>query len=190
MDIFYKDQVNAGTLAVFTVPQAQGQANLLFFNQPAPQGTTFVPGIIISNVQYGQTSAAQFQRSLGNTIYVYSFGDEMGNLTISGLAFPRTCDDKNGLREVLEFYRNNRVAKSVARIRITFADETIDGFLVAMSMATADVSSGVHSFQLLLRSIPLAFQKRSGGSGNIFSDASTRDADAAADSSSIEGVVA
>ena len=80
MDIFYKNQVNAGTLSVFTLPQVRGQANLFFFNSPAPQGQTFIPGAVITGVDYQQQTNTQFQRSLDNTIYVYSFGDQMGNM--------------------------------------------------------------------------------------------------------------
>ena len=180
MDIFYKDEVNAGTLSVISLPKIRGQANLFFFNKPAMRGTTFVPGVIVTAVQYGQSTATQFQKSLDNTIYVYSFGDEMGNITVSGMAFPRTCNGQNGLREVLEFYRVNRVSRSVDSVRITFADETIEGFLMAMSMSTADAASGTHAFQLLIRSIPLAHQKRANTTGSqVASAAATQNTNAA-----------
>lgn len=162
MDIFYKDAVNSGTLFVFTLPQVKGEAKLFFFNSPAPKGTTFLPGVIITAVNYTQQTNTQFQQSLDNVIYVYSFGDQMGNVSIGGLAFPRQCDNTvNGITELIEFYRDNRVSRNVERVRVTFANEVIEGFLVSLAITTADVSSGVHSFQMLLRTVPLAFDKRS-----------------------------
>ena len=159
MDLFYTDKVSSGTLVVFKLPPIRGQANLFFFNQPAPQGSTFVPGVIITSLNLGQRTNTQFQQSLENIIYVYSFGDLMGDLQISGIAFPRRCvDDKNGIQELMKFYKENRVSRAVNHVQITFANEVIRGFLVGLSMNTLDVSSGAHNFTLLLKTIPAAFR--------------------------------
>lgn len=160
MDIFYRNRVNAGTLSIFTLPQVRGQANLFFFNVPAPTGPQkmFVPGAIITKISYQQQTNSQFQQSLDNIIYVYSFGDKMGNIAINGMAFPRVCSgNQNGITEVLNFYRQYRISSTVSAVRVTFANEVINGFLVGMSLQTVDTSSGVHAFSLLLRTIPASF---------------------------------
>lgn len=169
MDIFYRDKINAGTLSVVSIPQVSGQANLLAFTNPAPKGSqgTFIPGIIVTKLDYKQATNTQFQQSLENIIYVYSFGDQMGDLTVSGMAFPRVCGDGNvnGISELFSFYKSNRVSKEVSALRITFAKEVIRGFLVSMALSTVDPSAGIHTFSLLLKTIPAAF--RSSASGGV-----------------------
>lgn len=104
-------------------------------------------------------TSTQFQQSLENVLYVYSFGDQMGNMTLRGMAFPRQCDaESNGIAELLKFYKEYRVSKSGSRIRLTFADEVINGFLVGLALTTVDASSGLHSFTLLIKTIPAAFR--------------------------------
>jgi hypothetical protein len=160
MDLFYEDTINAGTLVVFTLPNIRGQANLFVFTDPAPQGETFVDGVIITRINSEQRTNTQFQQSLENVIYVYSFGDQIGDLQISGLAFPRRCkDDKNGIQELIKFYREHRVSRRVQRVQITFANEVINGFIVGMALSTVDASSGAHNFNLLLKTLPAAFRR-------------------------------
>lgn len=155
MDIFYKDKINIGALSVFTLPEVRGQANLLVFHAPSPSGRTLLPGVVITHVDYQQRTNAQFQRSLGKTIYVYSFGDHMGDLNIRGVAFARTCDgDFNGISELQKMYTQYKVSGSSPEVRLAFADEVIRGFLVAMSVGTADTSAGIHQFSMLLKTIP------------------------------------
>lgn len=182
MDIFYKDSVNAGTMVVVSLPKVRGQANIFFFNAPAPQGRTFVNGAIITEVSYGQAANAQFQQSVDNTIYVYSFGDQMGQVAISGVVFPRLCaNDQNGIQELLKFYSNYRVSKSVQRVRVTFANEVIEGFLVSMQLMTADNAAGIHRFVLTMATIPSAFQRSttalSGGSSETYVDEADDESD-------------
>lgn len=163
MDIFYKDTVNAGVMNIVTLPEVKGQAQLFFFTQPSSSGRTFVPNVIITKVDYQQRTNTQFQQSLENVIYVYSFGDLMGDLTVNGVAIPRSCDgDSNGIKEVMQFYKQNRVSNSVSDVRITFADEVIRGYLVGLSLSTLDASSGLHSMTLLLKTMPAAFRSSQG----------------------------
>lgn len=155
MDLFYKDKVNAGTLVVVKLPEIRGQANLLVFNDPAPSGTTFIPGVVITNISYAQQTNTQIQQSLDNLVYIYSFGDKVADLSISGLAFPRTCkSDENGIKSILQFYKDYRISKAVRPISLTFADEVIRGYLVGMNLQTTDAAAGIHSFVLMLKTMP------------------------------------
>lgn len=160
MDLFYKDRINAGTLTVFTLPEIRGQANLVVFTDPAPQGTTFVDGVIITKLNTVQRTNTQFQQSLDNVIYVYSFGDQMGDMQINGLAFPRNCSSgKNGIQELMKFYQEYRVSNRVQRIQLSFCNEIIDGFIIGMSISTLDASSGAHGFTLLMKTLPASFRR-------------------------------
>ena len=165
MDIFYKDTVNAGTLVVFKLPQIKGTANIFFFTEPAPTGRlgTFIEGAIITRVSYEQKTNSQFQQSLDNIIYVYSFGDQMGNLAVSGIVFPRICSSPsdNGIHNLMKFYREQRVSRAVTNVKVMFGNETIRGYLVGMGLDTLDTADGTHRFVLQLKTIPLAFNRGS-----------------------------
>lgn len=168
MDIFYKSTTSAGTLVSVALPPIRGIANIVVFNQPTPAGRTFVNGALITSITNEQQTRTQFQQSLDNLIYVYSFGDQMGSLQVSGLAFPRVCaDSSNGISNLLKFYEQNRVSRALSRIRLTFANEVINGFLIGCSLSTEDPASGAHSFRLLLRTLPAAF--RTGADNSTFS---------------------
>ena len=159
MDIFYRNKVNAGVLHFVSVPKLIGSATLQF-NVPSPQDKTFVKGALITKLNYGQRTNSQFQQSLDNTIYVYSFGDMMGDLTLAGLAFPRSCEgNDNGVNRILSYYEENRVSKNVSTLQVTFASHVIKGYLVGINLSTLDPSSGLHNFTLLLKTIPASFRK-------------------------------
>lgn len=161
MDIFYQNEVNAGVLHVVSVPKLVGTATLKFV-VPAPAGQTFVTNALITGVNYAQRTNAQFQQSLDNVIYVYSFGDQMGDLTLSGLAFSRSCDGKeNGVANVQRFYRDYRVSYNLSAIKVVFADEVIRGYLIGLGMNTVDPSSGLHNFNLMIKTVPPGAAKQS-----------------------------
>ena len=150
MDIFYKNQVNDGMLSVFRLP-ASARSAVIKFNG----GTKLIKGTIIQSITYGQQSLAQFQQSLDNVIYVYSFGEQMGQLTVNGLAFPRQCNTQiNGIDELMNFYKQNRISNNLADIKISIGTGTIVGYLVGMSLNTFDPASGVQSFSLSIRTVP------------------------------------
>lgn len=174
MRIFYRDQYNTGTLVVLNIPKSRGQANLFFFRDPAPRGPTFIPGVVVQNVQYTQETNTQFQPGLGSLIYVHNFGDQMGSLNVTGLAFPRACQQPavNGLKEVMSFYRDRRISASTGgnllRVKVVFAEEVLVGFLTTMGLSTVDEESGVHQFQLGLRCMPQNFRLPAAGSSAPF----------------------
>jgi len=162
VDLFYKNEVASGTLMVVKVQKVYGQASIVAFTDPSPAGSegTFVENATIQRLTYTQQSNAQFQQSLDNVLYVYSFGDHIGDLQITGLAFPRACgNDRNGIQEVINFYKDYRISRSVSPVKISFVDEIIRGYLLGMSIATVDTSSGVHSYNMKLKTIPAAMDR-------------------------------
>jgi hypothetical protein len=158
MDIFYKDSVAAGALKVVALPPIRGSAKLLVFNNVGSKSRTVIDGVLITNIAYSQRTNTQFQQSLENIIYAYSFGDQPGDLTISGFAFFRTCDSGNGISNLLKFYKDKRISNNFDKITVTLADEVINGYLIAMTLNTSDPSAGIHSFSLLLKTLPAAFR--------------------------------
>ena len=68
---------------------------------------------IITRCMLSSACNAQFLHTLGGDIYVYTFGDRIGQFAVSGLAFSNSCAGSGGpgIGSVLQYYNNNRVAK-------------------------------------------------------------------------------
>lgn len=114
-----------GVVAVFTDEKIiPGQVKIQGFNPAAA---------MITGVDYDQNTNQQFQHSLDHAIYIYVFGDMMGSVTVAGRCFPKLCDsDKQGLAEILDFYKENRASVKSDPITVTIGSKTITGFLTGL----------------------------------------------------------
>ena len=99
---------------------------------------------LISGMDYRQRTNQQFQYSLDRNVYVYVFGDLMGDLVISGIAFPQLCTGEDGIVEVLNFYKANRAAKQPDAIAIAVGNEVITGMMTGLRLAAQ--ASGYDKF--------------------------------------------
>jgi hypothetical protein len=81
----------------------------------------------------------QFVHSLNELIYVFSFGDRVGELTMTGLSFVGDCDDAKAAQvtQVFSHYLQKRLAKNLTPAKITVGDAAggsaqLLGFLTGM----------------------------------------------------------
>lgn len=82
---------------------------------------------IFTNISIHEATDQQFQKTLGGRIYLDVFGDDIGVLQISGLAFFGNCSDtdqRTGISHVLEYYRNNKLTKRANPIIVTIDQDT------------------------------------------------------------------
>jgi hypothetical protein len=110
---------------------------------------------IITSVAISSQGNYQFLSSLGGNIYVYVFGDRMGEAVISGLAFDYPCPDKGsaettGIEHVMQYYVANRIANRRTPLTITIgAKRAIRGYLVGFYAKSADPKDGgIYEFTL------------------------------------------
>jgi hypothetical protein len=116
---------------------------------------------LISGVKYSQSVSKQFQASLDGSIYLYVFGDSMGDVIVQGIAFPQVCSGAGeGLLEVLKFYEENRASKKSTPIKVTIGKaEAISGFLTSTEVTGTgvggdDPSSFFSSYSLTINALP------------------------------------
>jgi hypothetical protein len=81
----------------------------------------------------------QFVHSLNELIYVFSFGDRVGELTLSGISFVGECSDANAGKVITLFahYLDKRLAQNLKPAKITVGDTTsaqLLGFLTGMRL--------------------------------------------------------
>jgi hypothetical protein len=133
-------------------------------------GQSVVPGRIkiggfapraamISGIDYDQKTNQQFQHTLDGSVYIYVFGDLMGNVTIEGRSFPLRCGEEvSGLSEVFKFYAEKRASKNADLVQVSIGEEPISGFLTAIRVRSQSVAESpvalFKSFWLTINTLP------------------------------------
>ena len=121
---------------------------------------------LITRVMVSQAGNFQFLHTIGNDVYVYVFGDRVGELVISGLSVPSRClcpgnggvdSDDHGFNKIMEWYNNNRVANRQTPITIvlgTGPTSPISGFVVGLEGDVVDPSMLLMQYNLHIATIP------------------------------------
>ena len=111
---------------------------------------------LIDAPSISQEVNVQFQPSLGGPVYVYVFGDKMGNISISGTAFAGLCDSptNSGVKEVIDFYNSNRASERSEVVTVTYGSEAFEGFLTRMELRPRDPLYMLTSFSLVIHTLP------------------------------------
>ncbi len=103
----------------------------------------------------------QFQTSLKESVYAYVFGDQMGAITLQGLAFAGVCEgDDNGVKELFEYYDDFRAAVRKEVVTVTIADKAFSGFLTSMDMRPQSPEHMISAFTMQIAVLP----EKKGGS--------------------------
>lgn len=110
---------------------------------------------IITSPTVVQRVNAQFQTSLKDSVYVYVFGDQMGNITIAGVAFASRCQSEDsGMEDVFNYYRDNRASQKKEPIEVTFGKQAISGFLMASELSSRDPDLLTLDFRFTISTLP------------------------------------
>ena len=119
---------------------------------------------IIVAPRIDQAVDIQFQTSLKEAVYAYVFGDKMGNVTLSGIAFAGRCgnEEASGLKDMFDYYKDYRASKRKEVVTVTFGPEAMSGFLLSLNMSAlqADARDLAMSFTMALATLP-----KKGGNG-------------------------
>lgn len=118
---------------------------------------TFEPmAAIIEAINTNQSVNVQFQPSLGGPVYVYVFGDNMGDISIMGTAFAGMCDDSShsGLKEIFDYYNANRASQRQEVVTVTYGSESLEGFLTRMTLQPLRTSDILSRFSLVINTLP------------------------------------
>lgn len=124
-------------------------------------GERLTKRVIITGVAYEQNAHVQFQQSLLNAIYLNSFGDKMGAVQISGIAFSESCNDtgSTGVEDILKYYATNRVSNDNKPITVLIGKKPITGYLVSCKIQTQSVEHLTYGFVLNIAALPAFLDK-------------------------------
>ncbi len=114
---------------------------------------------IITRLGCSMAGNFQFMHTIGNDVYVYTFGDRMGQVVLNGLSFSAQCPDdgsqQHGFEKLMTWYRANRIASRKGAVRVIIGRSTVlDGFVTAL---TADLQDALHrtiQFQMTISMLP------------------------------------
>lgn len=110
---------------------------------------------IVTRLTVNQQVNVQFLHSLGALIYIYVFGDRMGQVGLSGLAFSCPCPSgESGAGKMLEWYKQNRASKRQAPVQVTIAGTTVEGFVINFSEDVVDPSLKLIQWGANMASLP------------------------------------
>ncbi len=129
---------------------------------------------IMTGLGYQAQSGHQFMHAFREFIYVYVFTERIGDITISGLAFPCTCnfsgigpqgpqdtiDGSNtitGLEYVIGFYEANRITSRSDPLVIGLGIDTskfYKCFLVGMRAEVVNAEVGMAQFSYSFKMVP------------------------------------
>jgi len=113
---------------------------------------------IFTRVGVSEMGSYQFLHTLGRDIYLYVFGDRIGELTLTGIAFYDNCiaaNQKIGISHVIDWYRQNRVAKRASPVEVTIdPGTTFEAYLLAMRGQTINTAQRMYQFSLTMALIP------------------------------------
>ena len=113
---------------------------------------------VITRVTVAARGNYQFLHTLGGQVFVYAFGERIGDLLIQGFAFDSVCGSPVGLlgiESVLNYYAANRLAARATPLRVTIgASTTLRAYLLDVSGDVQDAKSRMWQFSLHLALIP------------------------------------
>jgi len=112
---------------------------------------------IVTHVGGTSTGNFQFLHTLQEYIYVYVFGERVGDLSISGLAFSAPCGQQGGMtgiEQVADYYNQYRISHYGGMLSVQIGlsgAANLRGFLVGMRTDLNDTNTQLGQFQLTLK---------------------------------------
>lgn len=129
---------------------------------------------IITRVGISAAGNYQFLHTIGNDVYVYVFGDRMGQVQFHGISFQGDCvgaggatqgtsptatlpstPGKHGFELLYDWYKANRIASRLSPISVTIGTgTTFQGFVISLQGDIQDSIYRTIQFQMSIAVLP------------------------------------
>lgn len=149
-------EANAGRIVALSEPGGQGIMPLVKLD---PAITFQDRKSLITQVSVAQNASFQFLHTLGGDIFVYVFGDRVGQVSIGGLCGARGCpaggdDGAHGAEKMLAWYADNKLSKRQKPVTILIGRTPLTGFVLGISTGVVDPRLLLVQFNLTLAVVP------------------------------------
>lgn len=113
--------------------------------------------ILLTGLGIGYQANVQFMETLRDVVYIYSFGERMGEVEVQGLAFWQSCTQQaSGFEQAYYYYRTKSVSQGQPiKLFIGARRAVLSGYLKGITGQTADPQSGTTRFTYQIASVPL-----------------------------------
>lgn len=155
-----------------------GQATRVTLENGSVPGSIFVEGtdvftqgsVIITEFQASLQVHQQIQTSLGQGIYILTFGDKPSTVRIGGLCFTGICGGSaptsggTGIDQVLQYYAQNKASAGNASnplplITIKAGQSSFTGSLIACDVSSGPAKTRLSKFNLTLQTFPVPLSR-------------------------------
>lgn len=146
-------QTRPGQVVKLDDPAAQCQTRLL---KLTPDITFESERSIVTRFTVSSQVNVQFLHSLGALIYIYVFGDRIGQVSLSGLSFGCTCPDGDelGAEKMMQWYKVNRASKRAEPVEVAIGSVVIRGFVTSFSEDLVDPSISLVQWGVNMNALP------------------------------------
>ena len=109
--------------------------------------------VIITSIGTAQEANFQFMQTLNDHIFVYVFGDKVGQIQVTGLMFAGDCErgKSEGFSNVLKWFKENKISnkqKPGEPLTITAGTTSITAFLINVQTSVDKPVEGLGTFTL------------------------------------------
>ena len=113
-------------------------------------------GLPVTGFALEQQGNYQFLHTVNDFIYLYVFGDLIGELVITGMGFySNGCGDEGSVCQIFNYYNRKRIAKNPEPIRIKLGKcDTLKGFLTGMRVEASKPETSVAQWVLRFNVLP------------------------------------
>lgn len=110
---------------------------------------------VVQRVAVSSMGNFQFMHTLRNYIYVYVFGERIGELTLSGLAFAGTCyGGGDGISKVLAYYSQKGIGFTGKPVGVQVGASGFQAFLIGAQFEINNPEAQMGQFQLKFNILP------------------------------------
>lgn len=128
--------------------------------EPAAGGPDIVNGdkstgleAIVTGYNITAETRTQFTPTLGFAVYAYTFGENLVDITISGLGYTPCGSDDFTIDKLIKFWDDNNVAKHGKPCRIVINKTTYKAYLLASEIGESEQLLGMYPFKFVFKGV-------------------------------------
>lgn len=107
---------------------------------------------VVTAVNMVQSVRQQINYTLGNTTYLYVFGENVTELTIGGFGFwkcKEKGDDWDTPMQLIDFYKANNVSVEGKYCKVLLGNKTFKGYLISSDIGFTEQNLGLVAFKFM-----------------------------------------
>jgi len=159
MTIIFNNAPGRGVAVPSTLAAIPLRLNIDGFHSAAAGGGTTSStqfSAVTTGVQVSFGSSHQFLNTVRNFIYVYVFGEKMGQFIVNGITFTGGCNSGgiDGLSGVLSYYRHKNLAATGKPVSVQLGAGSFRAFLIGAKVEMKDPEKSIGTFTLFFNMVP------------------------------------